>query len=277
MAQKRKRPASKSKGESRAKPKPKTKARPRPKTKPKARAKRKAKSRRKFALPKFSVSIGHLFYLYLALLPVLAIGALNFDKEIWSRYLEFISVETPPDAAPEIHWFYHVFCVLAFFVSAVFSLLIIRTTPRPKSNLLALFLIFDAPVFFAIAHAYGGRISAGQMFIGGFVMESIAFAIAVSAARVVTKKKLAFFVAAAMAVVFSFYGVETGRALLQSGWKSQLIAAAALATTVAGFHWLLKTKNTGDCAPLQIVMSNFAIVVMFATWCLAAVVLFAAV
>jgi len=266
MAATRKNPKAKAKARAGSKANPKVRSKP--KAAAKSRPERKAKARWSFAF-----GVGHLFYLYFALLPLFALAALNFDTEIWSRYSECISVETHPSA----HFLYHLFCVLTFFVSAIFSVLLIRTTPLPKSMLLTLILIFDAPVFFAIDYACGGRTSPGQAFMGDLVLESLAFALAVVLVRNTTKKLRIFFIGYFLAVAFSFYGVDTARTLLDSGFDSQLLAAAALLTTTAGFFWVLKTAKTGKIDKVQVTMSNFAMVVMFFTWVMAAAVLFAAV
>ena len=252
--------------------KKRTAGRSKPASKGKGRAGSKKRPGAWKSLP-FRVTSGHLFYLYFALLPLLALWSLNSGEEVWNRYVAFVSSEEHPTG----HLAYHLFCSVVFFLSPVFSLFVIRNTPEPKNLPAAWFLILDVPVLFALDAYWVGKIPLGAMIIGAFLIEVLAFVVAVVWLRVISWKTTVLLVLYALALLGSFYGVETGKALLEAGWQSAGIFAAAFLATLGGFYGLLRSGETGVRGGTQMEMSNAGTIVMFATWCLAGVVLFAAV
>jgi len=248
----------------RAKPKPSPKGRGRAKPKKRASA---------WKSLRFRVTAGHGFYLYIALLPLLALWSLNSEKEMWEGYVSFIS----PEEHPAGHLAYHLFCAFVFFFSPVFCLFVIRNTPEPENPLAAWFLLLDVPVVFALGAHWAGGISTGRMFVGAFLVEVLAFVAAVVWLRVISWKTTVLLVLYALLLLGSFFGVETGRVLLDAGWKSGAVFAAAFAATLLGYYGLLRGGVPDARGATQMEMSNAATILMFATWCLSAVVLFAAV
>ncbi len=216
--------------------------------------------------------LSKLFYLYFAILPLLAFASLYFEKNVWSDFSKLINPNNT-----SLYFVYHIFCAAVFFLTAILSLLLIKNTPLPKKKLLAFIMIFDAPVILLIDALTGHKISFAEMAIFDFTIELSAFMIA-DIILSFTKKEHTILLPATIftiALLISYYGVFTFNILMQSSIKSLILFSFTFVSAIIGYFNVLKSAKSGKTEYTndhQVYMAKVGTLAMFATWALIAFV-----
>jgi len=202
-----------------------------------------------------------IFYSYFALLPLLSILALFFDKDIWHKYSVIFS---------EFHiiatYLYHFFSLIIFVGSGFATVAIIRFIPIPKNNILLWFILLDTPITLLINYFTGASQSLADMIIFDFAFELFVLTLAIIILGI--KEKKSFFLAFYSAAVFlSYIGVHVYSLILEFNLKTIIIISSNLILSVVFYYKNLKEHSEGikptkiqkSFEPLAGVMGVFAV------------------
>jgi hypothetical protein len=220
-----------------------------------------------------------LFYLYLALLPLLAFWAMYMDKEMWQ---EFVSIGENTSGGKIL---FIVFSFIAIFLSGIFALFIVQNTPIPKKLPAAVFMMFDVPVQLAVSSIVGDQTNFSQLIIVDFTIELTGMVLAMIYLSFIrkmdtdedTKIALMLLLFFGLAIMLSNYGAISWQYLKNLSFSAQLPVYTGVITTLLMYVRSMRHKgkiDPGNLKEEQGRMSNFATISMIALWASMVLIIF---
>jgi len=212
-----------------------------------------------------------LFYLYLALLPLLSFWALFLDKSVWNGFIDM----GYPISMGKV--FYVTLSFVAIFLSGIFALITVQSTPLPPKLYLALFMLFDVPIQVLINSILEKNFNPFIIIINDFTIEIVGIVVAVIyLSFYFTIKKIKSKVEPVMAtliivfgicILLTVYGRITWDTITASSFTDQIPFYTAIATTVTMYVSTFKQyQGIANVQSEQINMSKVASIAMIALW-----------